>query len=69
MNAEKENTFRALKDLPLLATHQWWCRLGIHAWLPWKDPVKNRRGAYDFVEQFRMCGHCNKAERRQMSKD
>ena len=69
MNAEKENTFRALKDQPLLATNQWWCRLGIHSWLPWKDPVKNRRGAYDYVEQFRVCGHCNKAERRQMSKD
>lgn len=69
MNVEKENTFRALKDLPALATHQWWCRLGIHSWLPWQDPVKNRRGAYDFVEQFRVCGHCNKAERRILSKD
>ncbi len=69
MNAEKENTFRALKDQPLLATHQWWCRLGIHSWLPWQDPVKNQRGGYNFIEQFRVCGHCNKAERRQMSKD
>ncbi len=69
MNTEKENTFRALKDLPVLATHQWWCKLKIHAGLPWKDPVKNRRGAYDYVEQYRVCGHCNEAQRRILSKD
>lgn len=69
MNAEKENTFRALKDQPLLATHQWWCRLNIHSWLPWHEPVKNRRGAYDYVEQFRFCGHCGVADRRVLSKD
>lgn len=69
MNVAKENTFRALKDQELLATHQWWCRFGIHAWHQWKEPVKTRRGAYDFIEQYRVCGHCGKAERRQMSKD
>ena len=69
MNAEKENTFRALTDQPLLATHQWWCAVGVHSWLKWKDPVKTRRGAYDYVEQYRVCGHCGKAVRRMLSKD
>lgn len=69
MSPEKENTFRILKELPLLATHQWLCAIGLHSWMPWRDPVKNRRGAYDYVEQFRACGHCNKAQRKILSKD
>lgn len=69
MSVEKENTFRALADKPLLAKKQWACMIGLHTWLPWKDPVKNRRGAYDYVEQFRACGYCNHFQRRQLSKD
>ena len=69
MNVEVENTARALQDKPLFATRQWMCRFGIHTWLMWRDPVKQRRGAYDFIEQFRACGCCGKAERRQLSKD
>ena len=68
MSVEKENTFRALSDQPLLAVKQWWCTVGIHAWLPWSDPVKNRRGVYDYIEQYRKCGHCNKAQRKTLSK-
>lgn len=69
MNVDKENTFRALKDQPLFATRQWWCRFGLHTWLQWSDPVKVRRGAYDYVEQYRKCGCCGHAQRRQLSKD
>lgn len=69
MNVDKENTFRALKDQDLFATRQWWCRFGIHTWLKWGPPIKNRRGAYDYVEQFRECGCCGHVERRQLSKD
>ena len=69
MSVSKENTFRALKDQPLLATHQWWCRFGIHGWLPWQAPAKQRRGVYDYIEQYRACGRCGKAERRLLAKD
>jgi hypothetical protein len=69
MNVEKENTFRALSAKPLLATHQWWCRIGIHGWLPWRDPVKNRRGIFDYIEQYRVCGHCGRAQRRLLARD
>ena len=69
MSTEKENTFRALSDQPLLATHQSSCRLGIHAWYTWKDPVINRRGVYNYIEQFRSCGHCGRAQRRVLSQN
>jgi hypothetical protein len=69
MNIAQENTARALKEEPLFATRQWYCRFGIHTWLQWRDPVKVRRGAYDYVEQYRKCGCCGHAERRQLSKD
>ncbi len=69
MSIEKENTFRILKELPPLATHQWKCACGLHTWLPWRDPAVNKRGAYTFVEQFRACGYCNKVERKVLSKD
>ena len=68
MNIEHENTARALKDQPLFATNQWYCRFGIHTWIQWNDPIKIRRGAYDFVEQYRKCGCCGKAERRELDK-
>lgn len=63
MNVDKENTFRVLKEEPLLARKQWHCRVGLHTWLPWNEPQKNRHGAYDYVEQYRKCGFCGKADR------
>lgn len=69
MGILKENTFRALKDQPLLATHQWQCAFGIHTWQKWSDPIKTRRGVYDYVEQYRVCGHCGKAAIRILSKN
>jgi hypothetical protein len=68
MNISHENTARALRDEPLFATRQWLCRFGIHTWLKWHDPVKQRRGAYDFIEQFRACGCCGKVQRREIDK-
>lgn len=69
MNVDKENTFRALSEKPLLARKQWKCACGLHTWLPWKDPIKNRRGTYDYIEQYRACGFCNKVQRRVLSRD
>lgn len=68
MNIDQENTMRALKDQELLATHQWWCRFGIHTWEKFKPPVKTRRGAYDYIEQYRICACCGQAARRQLDK-
>jgi hypothetical protein len=68
MNIEKENTFRALKDEPLLAKHQWRCRLGLHSWMPWEEPISIRHGTWDFIEQYRRCGFCGKAQRHILSK-
>ena len=69
MSIDKENTMRALSEKPLLARHQWKCACGLHTWLPWKDPVVNKRGAWIYVEQFRSCGYCNKTQRKVISKD
>jgi hypothetical protein len=69
MSPEKENTFRTLRDEPLLATKQWWCRFGIHKWQIWAQPVKTRRGAYDYLEQYRRCNCCGKADRRLLARD
>lgn len=69
MNVDKENVVRALSDKPLLATHQWCCAFGIHTWLPWSKPEKSHRGPWDYVEQWRGCGFCNRAQRRVLAKD
>jgi hypothetical protein len=69
MNIAQENIARALREEPLFATRQWLCRLRIHTWLKWGDPVKTRRSAYDYVEQYRICGCCGVADRKILSKD
>ena len=69
MNIAQENITRALREEPLFATRQWSCRLGIHTWLHWDDPVKTRRVAYEYVEQYRKCGCCGKVQRRILAKD
>ena len=69
MNIAHENTARRLREEPLFATRQWFCRFGIHTWIEWGDPIKNTRGAYTYIEQFRKCGCCGKAERRELSRD
>ena len=69
MAVETENIFRALGDKPLLAEKQWRCKVGIHSWLPWTDPTSAKRGLDIYLEQFRSCGHCNKSQRKVLSKN
>lgn len=69
MNIDHENTVRALAGKELFANNQWFCAVGIHTWLKWKSPVKTRRGVYDYVEQYRECGCCGKAQRKLLSRD
>ena len=69
MDVEKENTARALKELPLLATRQWHCRFGIHTWLKWDNPISRRLGTYSCILQFRECACCGKVKMRTISKD
>jgi hypothetical protein len=68
MSPEKENTFRALKDEPLLMTSIW-CRFGIHKWTMYSEPVKlgtayvsslfSRDGYYAIMMQKKRCVNCN----------
>lgn len=70
-DAEKENTFRALKDQDLLVTSKW-CRFGLHRWTKWKthsyapnidwnEKAKCRTRQYIFE---RNCADCNVTERK-----
>lgn len=62
MNAEKENTFRALKDEPLLATRPVLCRLGWHQWTKWGEPRRSSSSIY--IRQGRFCAACNQYNER-----
>ena len=53
----EENTFRALKDEPLLATRPIRCSLGWHKWLRWGDPKRSPSSIY--IRQGRYCAACN----------
>lgn len=74
MSPEKENTFRALKDEPLLMTSHW-CKFGIHKWTKYNEPVKlgtkyvvgivSYTGYYALMSQERRCIHCNTPSHRQ----
>lgn len=59
MDAEKENTFRALREEPLLMTH-FLCRFGWHRWQKWSAPTRD--GFY--IVQDRICDSCGKWKRR-----
>jgi hypothetical protein len=67
MTAEKENTFRMLREEELLVTY-WGCRWGIHKWTKYREPEYLREGLYDVVSQQRRCSSCNKADRRVISR-
>lgn len=64
MNAEKENTFRALRDEELLVTSKW-CRFGIHRWTKWRANTCESSITYRFGNLGRYyvfnrkCVHCN----------
>ncbi len=57
MNIEKENTFRALKDEPLLI-ESWLCRFGWHRWEKWSNPYIPKGGSNNL--QTSSCACCNK---------
>jgi hypothetical protein len=57
MNIAKENTFRALKDEPLLIT-SWLCRFGWHRWTQWSEVYLPKGGTHNL--QHSHCGCCNK---------
>jgi hypothetical protein len=67
MNAEKENTFRSLREEELLMTSLQ-CRFGWHKWTKYREPEKSREGLYDLILQQRRCVSCNKADRRVISR-
>jgi len=55
--AEKENTFRALKDEPMLAT-RFLCRVNWHRWTKYSELRRERRTPYDYLVQYRNCDCC-----------
>ena len=57
MNIEAENTFRALKDDPLLIT-SWLCRFGWHRWTQWSEVYLPKNGTNNI--QHAHCDCCNK---------
>ena len=64
MNDDKENTFRALKDEPLIAQHQFRCWIGLHKWTIW-ETIKTSYNGNSYPEsttftQTRNCIWCNK---------
>jgi hypothetical protein len=74
MSPEKENTFRALRDEPLLMTSVF-CRFGIHKWTKYQDPYKAGTkyrpsaipgGYYGVYLQHRSCVNCNQDDHRKL---
>lgn len=69
MNADKENTFRALRDEELLVTSKW-CRFGIHRWTKWRPRTTETNltwkiGGYGRRYVFnRRCIHCDYIDQR-----
>ena len=57
MNVKKENTWRALKDEPMLIT-SWLCRFGWHRWEQWSDPYIPKGGSANI--QTSTCACCNR---------
>ena len=54
-----ENTFRALKDLPLFVD-RWQCRVGLHRWAKWSEPQRKPHEPY--FTQHTMCVDCGRAK-------
>jgi len=52
-----ENTFRALKDLPLFVD-RWQCRIGLHRWTKWSDPQRKPHETH--FRQHRECVDCGR---------
>ena len=67
MNAEKENTFRALREEELLVT-SFWCRFGWHTWTKYREPKQVSERLYQLIIQERRCGSCNVTSRKVLNK-
>jgi len=53
----KENTFRALADKPLVV-ESWLCRFGWHRWSKWSDLPPRSSNTYSAVLRS-VCVNCN----------
>lgn len=62
--SNSENTFRALKDLPLFVD-RWQCRVGLHRWGKWSEPQKKASDLY--FRQNRFCVDCGRANSAKVS--
>ena len=62
----KENTFRALKDLPPFVD-RWQCRFGWHRWGKWSDAKP--KGGDLYIQQHRDCVDCNKTQIRKAGRN
>jgi hypothetical protein len=60
----KENTFRALQDLPLIMGFM--CRIGLHKWTVWD--IGKRSSDSESTIQYRVCVHCNKMQSNQTAR-
>ena len=65
MTPKEENTFRALKDEPLLATNPIRCFLGWHKWTKYGDPRRTPSSMY--IRQGRFCAACNCYDERKIT--
>jgi len=57
----KENTFRALADQPLVV-ERWQCRVKWHRWGQWTN-IERSPGYSDKYETWRRCVSCNWAQK------
>ena len=57
MTVDEENTFRTLKDEPLLI-RSWLCRFGWHRWTEWSEVYLPKGGSANL--QHAHCANCNK---------
>ena len=62
-----ENTFRALKDSPLIATRIG-CRFGLHKWTKWDTPFILKLFRTDEYMQGRVCTACNTSQTREIKR-
>ncbi len=61
--SDPENTFRALKDLPLFVD-RWQCSVGVHRWTKWSEAQK--KGGDMYFWRHKHCVDCNIARRRKV---
>ena len=67
MDAEQENTFRALREQELLVT-SFWCKFGFHTWTKYREPTLVREGYNQVLIQERRCASCNIFNRKKLPK-